>query len=63
LLLKILMFLYQYSEVFMGEARTALYSDFVLERHFYYFFLHWDINVRNVRAISAVWHLFLGAGH
>jgi hypothetical protein len=43
------MFLYQYSEVFMGDARIALYSDFVLDRHFYYFFLHWDINVRNVR--------------
>lgn len=52
LLLKMLMFLYAYAAVFMGEARVALYNDFILDRHFYYFFLHWDINVRNVRHLT-----------
>jgi len=47
LLLKMLMFLYQYSELFTGDARDAVFNTFVVDRHFFYFFLHWDINVRN----------------
>lgn len=43
-----LMFLYQYSELFTGDARDAVFNTFVVDRHFFYFFLHWDINVRNV---------------
>jgi hypothetical protein len=39
--------LYNSAEVFMGEARRAVYIDLMLQRYFFRLFLHWDVNVRN----------------
>lgn len=47
LIVKLLVILYNHSESFTGEPRKALYIDFLLRRHFFDFFLHWESTVRN----------------
>ncbi len=41
------MVLYHHADVFTANVRQALYGTFLVDNHFFYFFLHWDINVRN----------------
>ena len=44
---KALRMLYSFSDVFVSEARRALFIDLVLHKHFYSLFLHWDPAIRN----------------
>lgn len=45
---RILTMLYAYSDLFVGDARRRLFGDFLLKKHFFRLFLHWDYNVRNI---------------
>jgi len=39
--------IYSFAEIFVGEARKALFIDLLLTKYFYQLFLHWDPNIRN----------------
>jgi hypothetical protein len=38
---------YSFSDIFVGEARKALFIDLLLTKYFFQLFLHWDPNIRN----------------
>jgi hypothetical protein len=45
---RILTLFYTYSDLFLGDVRRRLFGDFLLKKHFFRLFLHWDYNVRNI---------------
>jgi hypothetical protein len=44
---KTLAFLYNYADLFRGEARKAVFCDLLIKQHFFSLFLHWDDGARN----------------
>jgi len=47
LLQKVLSLLYNYAEVFEGEARKAVFCELLIKKYFFTLFLHWDDGTRN----------------
>lgn len=47
LLNRLIQTLYDACDVFVGEVRRKLFADFLLKKHFYSLFLHWDEITRN----------------
>jgi hypothetical protein len=45
-LMVLLTFIYKNADLFEGNARRQLFGNFLLRRHFYELFLHWDSAVR-----------------
>ncbi len=39
--------LYNYAEVFEGEARKAVFCELLIKKYFFTLFLHWDDGTRN----------------
>jgi len=46
-ILRVLQVIYTYAELFTGNSRQVLFGDFILDKHFFKLFLHWDPGVRN----------------
>jgi len=46
-LIKMLSLIYNFAELFDGEARRILFGEFLIKKHFFSLFLHWDDTVRN----------------
>jgi len=44
---KLLALIYNYADIFEGQARRILFGDLLLKQEFYHLFLNWDDNVRN----------------
>ena len=45
---KIISILFNYHDVWSPEGRSLIYGSLLIQQHGYYFFLHWDTNIRSV---------------
>jgi len=57
LLQKVIQLLYDVFDVFTGELRKTFVSEFILKKHFFPLFLHWDEIIRNYFQQFLLWKI------